>query len=213
MNREDKKNALKAQIIKSIFNLMKMKSFEEITVNEICREADMSKRTLYSYFHSKEEMYLEIVQVSFEELNKAMNNQLKLLATSEKKVPVKDEIIAIGTAYLNFCINDKIKGMLVNSFEESNYSETYKSKVSEISQVANEYELYSYFSGDKKNHQWMTPQLALMLWSNVLGLTHLLINKEEWLKQYYKKTSEEIIEDTMAQLGDYIDYLISGKYE
>lgn len=45
----------KAHIESCLLNLMTQHSYEEITVMDICREADIPRRTFYHYFGSKED--------------------------------------------------------------------------------------------------------------------------------------------------------------
>ncbi|MDN5439788.1 MAG: TetR/AcrR family transcriptional regulator [Lactococcus lactis] len=50
MNQTEKK---KKAILETTFHLLNQKTIREITVDEIAHKADVSKVTLFKYFHSK----------------------------------------------------------------------------------------------------------------------------------------------------------------
>lgn len=52
----------KKSIVDSLFDLLYVKSFEEITVSEIAENADLDRRTFYRHFKSKEEVLSCYVQ-------------------------------------------------------------------------------------------------------------------------------------------------------
>ena len=45
------------------------KGFENSTMDDIAKEAEFTKKTIYSYFKSKEELYYEIMLLGFKALN------------------------------------------------------------------------------------------------------------------------------------------------
>lgn len=52
----------KAQIETSLLNLMMQQSYQNITVVDICREADIPRRTFYHYFGSKEDVLESLIE-------------------------------------------------------------------------------------------------------------------------------------------------------
>ena len=58
--REERKNQIHQRIIAACLNLMGQKSFQQITMKDVCAEAQVARKTLYSYFSSKEEMLDEV---------------------------------------------------------------------------------------------------------------------------------------------------------
>lgn len=46
----------KDKIIESLITLMQNKSYESITIVELCKEADVSRKTYYRYFYEKSEV-------------------------------------------------------------------------------------------------------------------------------------------------------------
>lgn len=46
----------KSKIIEGTFRLLKLYTFDELTLNEILDEANISKRTFYRYFSNKQDI-------------------------------------------------------------------------------------------------------------------------------------------------------------
>ena len=51
----------KDQILKGALSVFKEKGLEKATMDEIAKQADFGKATLYYYFHSKEEIFIELL--------------------------------------------------------------------------------------------------------------------------------------------------------
>lgn len=52
----------KAQVENGLLNLMMQNSYQDITVTDICREADIPRRTFYHYFGNKEDVLESIIE-------------------------------------------------------------------------------------------------------------------------------------------------------
>lgn len=52
------------KILMTTISLLKTKTYEDITIKDICREANISRQTFYNYFKSKDEIF----KVFFKEL-------------------------------------------------------------------------------------------------------------------------------------------------
>lgn len=53
----------KDKIIRIGFNLMQEKGYDNVTINEICKEVQISKHTFYYYFNSKEDILHDFVRI------------------------------------------------------------------------------------------------------------------------------------------------------
>ncbi|CAA0125185.1 Uncharacterised protein [BD1-7 clade bacterium] len=58
--REERKVEIRQRIIESCLQMMGQKHFQEITIKDICDQAQVARRTLYSYFASKEALLDEV---------------------------------------------------------------------------------------------------------------------------------------------------------
>lgn len=202
MKRDEKKHAIKKRIIESIFEIVHNKPFDLVSVNEICSKADVSKRTLYSYYKSKDEMYLALVLLSFTRLNRSMENSLNK-AEVESDI---EQVLALGRGYLTFFIKYKTEAYLINSFDETRYLDVDSATIEKIRGVANKYELTSFFNQEQFDPQLYTPELALMMWSTIQGFAQLMANKNHWIEQYYDKSSDELIRLLMDQIREFVRF-------
>ena len=191
MNRKEKKNLMKERIIKSLFMLLENKTWDMVSSEDICKSASVSRRTLYSYYGSQDEMYLEIVKISFEKINKRME-----LSVAEKS-DIYDKVISLGNAYLKFMIENPDIGNLVTTFNESEFSASYPEKIKEISKIANLYEPFSFFGKEVDEKEGLTRQMAIMLWSYIQGLAQLINSKALWMEDYYGDSIENIVDEQL----------------
>jgi len=66
--REREKQVRESEIIAAAEKIFCQKGFDDASMDEIAREAQFTKRTLYQYFTNKEDLYFAVVQAGFSEL-------------------------------------------------------------------------------------------------------------------------------------------------
>ena len=76
MYKETNKTALKSQkrILEALFELMEQEEYNNITVKNICKKADISRQTFYYLFESKDEIVIYYLNIFFEELEQYIND-------------------------------------------------------------------------------------------------------------------------------------------
>lgn len=191
MERQKKKEQIRETIIQAIFALLEKKNWEILSSNEICEKAKISKRTLYLYFRSQDEMYLGVVQRSFERMNEAMRLALEIEETVEEK------IISLGEAYVWFMLQNPIEGALIMGFDEKRYMGTYEKQINTIHVIGNQYELKHLFQELNLEPEVFDSNLAFFLWAHIQGTAQLLHSKGKWLEDYYDTSMQNIIEGQM----------------
>ena len=69
------KTALKSQkrILEALLNLMEQEEYTNITVKNICRQADISRQTFYYLFESKDEIVIYYLNSFLEEIEQFIN--------------------------------------------------------------------------------------------------------------------------------------------
>jgi AcrR family transcriptional regulator len=206
MNRKERKDSVKRKIVDTLFTLYADKTFYKMTSDEISKRAQVSKRTLYKYFSSKEDMYLEIVKVCFIKLNGVMRDAVE--KTSDKSA--KDTILAMGKAYLNFCLTRPEMSLVINEFNQNKYEDAHPERVAEIDSIANEFDLAGYVEKHFKEKEPINDigpeSFSIFLWAQIQGLSGLLSLKRSWIEQHYKVDGKEIIKDSLKV----IDGLLEG---
>lgn len=73
--------ALKSQqwLTENLLDLMEEKPYDEISIMDICKKADLSRQTFYNYFESKEELFRFLLRSTYDnklrDLNEIPNSQ------------------------------------------------------------------------------------------------------------------------------------------
>lgn len=130
---EDEKNAKRQLIINTAIELFDTMQYKEIKMIDIAKKASVAKGTVFVYFKTKEELFLEFAKQEFSKFYSCLNANLNRLIT-EKKILSVD-------AFLN---------LLLDSLKEARYL----ARLSAISNVifeqnigyeaAKDYKIYLY---------------------------------------------------------------------
>jgi AcrR family transcriptional regulator len=80
--REREQHMRRETILDAGRKLFKDKGFEATTVDEIAALAELGKGTIYSYFKSKDEIYIAILETEFEVLKERMNQAIEKATTA-----------------------------------------------------------------------------------------------------------------------------------
>lgn len=204
MERNKRKEYIQDSIINGIFTLLLEKSWEGLSSNEICEKAGVSKRTLYAYFRSQDEMYLELVKRSFERMNIAMKDAMM----SKRDCPL-DKIIYLGETYIKFMLENPREGVFILGFDEKKYQKQYEKQVNEIHLIANQFELMHLFEELQLDTLVFDGNLAIYLWAHIQGIAQLLHSKGDWMEDYYGISIESIIHGQMKLTRQ----MLGGLYE
>ena len=65
------------EILRTATDLFSEKSYHDVTMEEIAEEMGVSKGTIYNYFSSKENLYLEILKESFEAIEALLHKEIE----------------------------------------------------------------------------------------------------------------------------------------
>ena len=76
MKRDDKNQIIKSKILSSAIAEFARHGYEAGSMNAICRNGGVSKGIIYHYFGSKDGLYLNCVQVCFEEMTAYLSEKL-----------------------------------------------------------------------------------------------------------------------------------------
>ncbi|NIP31661.1 MAG: TetR family transcriptional regulator [Candidatus Dadabacteria bacterium] len=77
-NKTVKKPNKKEDIIKAAAKLFSEKSFHDVKMDEIAEELGIAKGTIYLYFRSKEKLYLEILEESYEAIEALLEKEIAI---------------------------------------------------------------------------------------------------------------------------------------
>lgn len=200
--RKEKERLIKKNdIINAAEKVFIEKGFEYATMDDIAKEAEFTKKTLYSYFKSKEELYYEIMLIGFELINCMCDEKLKKITDKMESEKLK----AIGMCFIDFRYKYPGYFKTIMDYQNKGYDFHEDNKATIIGQC---YEAGEHFleiikecvikgvkTGEFSNK--IDPAIAVFtLWSYVMGLISLIDKKEEYINTYYNKTIEEIVAES-----------------
>lgn len=70
-----RKSGRKEEIINAAAKLFSQKSYHDVTMDEIAEKVGIAKGTIYLYFDSKEKLYLEILEETYEEIEAILERE------------------------------------------------------------------------------------------------------------------------------------------
>lgn len=82
-------------LVDSARKLFAKNGFENTTMNDIAEQASKGRRTLYTYFKSKDEVYLAVIQTELERLRVRMDE------VSRMDLPPEEKILQLVFAHLD----------------------------------------------------------------------------------------------------------------
>lgn len=174
--------------------------FEKSTMDDIAKEAGFTKKTLYSYFKSKEDLYYEIMLLGFKVLNslydKTISENIEMSETSKIK--------KIGQTFVEFSGTYPGYFKAISDYENKDFD----FQANGNNPLVNECYLAGEYSFELLNNcitngiekgeilnNTDSVTVSLMLWSTMLGFIGLISKKEKYIKSYYNKGIEELMED------------------
>lgn len=174
--------------------------FELTTVDNIAVEAGFTKKTIYSYFNSKEEIYYSIMIRGFNIINAKCEKAIK-------DVEIESEIEKIrimGKCFIDFSLEYPGYFKSIVDYENNDIEaiDDLKSPVLQECYLAGEYCFELLISIIKKGVEKKeiidkkdVNTIALTLWAAIVGIINILDKKELYIKKYHKKAAPEVLED------------------
>ncbi|WP_159545120.1 TetR/AcrR family transcriptional regulator [Streptococcus halichoeri] len=110
------------KFLRAFSELLKFKSFEQITVREIAKKAHLSRRAFYNHYNSKEDFLREAILIILDEITKILNTDLSFENIVLEKMLLymydNREIIQSFVCYfpdIHIIITNYIKDMIIHS--------------------------------------------------------------------------------------------------
>lgn len=112
VNRKEREYQLRRELIIDVAEaLFYKKGYENVTLGDIARNADYTKKTLYSYITSKAELYLEVYYRGLVKRRSYMKDRMGMYKSGIEKVE------ALGVAYYEFFRDNPAMLLLVQYFD------------------------------------------------------------------------------------------------
>lgn len=189
----------KNDIINAAEKIFFEKGFESATMDDIAKEAEFTKKTLYSYFSSKEELYFEIMVKGYKIINGTLDEKLNKISDEKESEKIK----TVGIAFIDFKHQYPgfFKAIMDYQNKEYDFQEGNENSIIKQCYEAGQhsYEILKecVIKGIKTGEfsSKVDPETAVFtLWSYAIGLIGLIDKKEEYIKNYYSKTVTEVVE-------------------
>lgn len=200
--RKQREKAKRANdILKAAEKVFFSKGYAIATMDDVAKEAELSKGTLYLYYKTKEELYLAIGMKAEEILGKIILNALEEMENG------LNGLVTIGRSYYKFYkehsnyfealhyresqdLNQKFRDFYDNLREnEQNTSLSLLMKIIEMGQEDGSIRT----DVDSK-------KMAFIMWGNSFGMVQVISFKNDQLCEIYEIDVDEMYEDYLGML-------------
>jgi AcrR family transcriptional regulator len=203
--KEKEKEIRRNDIIEAAEKVFFSKGYALATMDDVAREAEFSKRTVYVYFNSKEQIYFEIMVRGY----KLFNGMLTADLQKKKDDSALEKIRQMGRTLFQFSNEypDYFESIMNYETSESDFDSGIPDKLREE----------CYAQGEKIVH-YLTDTLkmgieegvirnnidivnsAFILWSCALGIFNTTRKKANYLRHYHQRNPEDLISDAFELL-------------
>lgn len=197
------KEIRKEDIIQSAERVFFSKGYEAATMDDVAKEAQFSKRTLYMYFNSKEQIYFEIMTRGYRLFLDMLKSDLAVINTQNPLEGLKAlfyKFYAFSREYPRH-----FQAIMEYQNKELDFSQRIPSQSTEECYRLGEEILHLliglleegiakgvFLPGLKPD------RTALVLWSCALGIFNTADKKEQYLKNYYNLSGEELLYESYS---------------
>lgn len=214
--KKKEKQIRRDDIIDAAEKVIFSRGYDVATMDDIARAAEFSKRTIYIYFNSKEQLYFEIMMRGYKILIEKMEASLNNLKVKNSL----DRIKQIGIILYKFNNEYPDYFNAIMSYENGE-----RDFVNVISDESREecYELGEKVFGYLTNalekgieEGAISSELdiintAIILWSCTIGLFNTLIKKRNYIEHYQKRNPEKLLSEGLDMLMMSIENKNRGK--
>ena len=205
MGRGNKKEAIasfhREQILKAAERLFTEKGYDQTTIADISKEAGYSRRTIYAYYESKEDMLHHIIEPGLQALKEDIKNAVK---GNDDFLGQYKAICMAMSRYQRECpySAENVNRANTTNLDETDISDTVKRILlfgEEINRV-----LADFIEKGKKDgmvRQDTVPELTVyVLWSGITSLFSLVQTKGQYISGHYSISDKEFLEYGLKQL-------------
>ncbi|WP_026881506.1 TetR/AcrR family transcriptional regulator [Clostridium akagii] len=205
IERKEKEHLIRKNImITAAERVFFSKGFENSTMDDIAKEAEFTKKTIYSYFKNKEELYYEIMLLGFNTLNALFD---KFISKNTEITEIK-KIKRLGQLFIEFSKTYPGYFKAITDYENKDFDfQADNNPLINECYIAGEYSFKllnkCIIDGIQKgeiSNNTDSITVCIMLWSTMLGFIGLISKKEKYINSYYNKSIEQLMEDGLELL-------------
>jgi AcrR family transcriptional regulator len=197
--RKEKEKAIRRNdIIDAAERIFFTKGYDNATMDDVAKEAEFSKRTVYVYFNSKEQIYFEIMIKGYRLLIGMLKDDLQ----KEKACNAVEEIRQIALTLYRFSKDypEYFKAIMEYENGEFDFQKGIPDQSRDECYTLGE-EILGHLIGAlergiKENYirsNLDVVKTALVLWACLIGVFNTAKKKENYIKNYHMTTPEELV--------------------
>lgn len=184
--------AIKSQqwLTETLIDLMEEKPYEEISIMDICKRADLSRQTFYNYFDSKDELFRYLLRNTYAE----KLNSLKEIPSSKEAISAFVSVVKENPRMVNAIVKNNMGNLVsdeifnsithfLNKFiPDFEHQEDFSYHVVLLSGALTHFMLYYARNNKDLSEEEMTKILETFL----SGKIFKLIRASKYLKKFIK---------------------------
>jgi len=172
--------------------------YNDATMNNVAKEAEFSKRTVYVYFNSKEQIYFEVMVRGYKLLIAMLENE----RLHNKQMNALDQIRQIGTTLYRFSIDYPNYFTAIVEYEngEMDFNNGIPDKSREECYALGEKlslllssALYEGIEQGVIRSELDVVNTTLILWACIIGVFTTTKKKTEYIKNYYDRKPDQLV--------------------
>ncbi|MBN2758192.1 MAG: TetR/AcrR family transcriptional regulator [Bacteroidales bacterium] len=205
----DRKNKIKEirknDIIDAAQEVIFSKGYNQASMDEISKQAEFSKRTVYSYFSSKEEIYFEIMVRGYNLLNEQIQNifnEIPQKTALEKIKQMGLVIYKFSTQYPNY-----FEAIMSYENKEEDFdiqlSNSSRDNCYNLGEILFSYLKTTLEEGVKEGlirDDIDVVNTSVYIWSSTIGLFDVLIKKKKYLKNYHSRDTDTLLKNGLDMI-------------
>lgn len=205
MKRENRKESIikihKSNILSAAEKLFIEKGFENTTIDDITKHSEYSRRTIYSYFSSKEEIYCNIVLnglvVLKNRISDAIINSSNFMDQYKAICEAMTDYFMIAPQSFNEVNNYKSNKIDIDNIP------AYMKEIFTVGEEMNK-DLEQFIEDGKINRfvrqNVKVKETVLILWSNISGILTLVKNKGSYIEMSTGTSISEFLKYSFDQI-------------
>ena len=196
--KEKEKEIRRNDIIDASERIFFKKGYDNATMDDVAKEAEFSKRTVYVYFNSKEQIYFEIMIRGYKLLIGMLKDELQ----KEKACNAIEEIRQIALTFYRFSKDypEYFKAIMEYENGELDFQKGIPDQSREECYALGE-EILKHLIGalekgikeDSIRNDLDVVKTALVLWACMIGVFNITKRKANYIKNYHMTTPEELV--------------------
>ncbi len=196
--KEREKEIRRNDIIEAAERVFFTKGYDSATMDDVAKEAEFSKRTVYVYFNSKEQIYFEIMTRGYRLLINMIINNL----TNKKACNAIETISQMALIFYRFSIESPEYFSAIMDYENGEFDfqngipDQSREECYALGEEILGYLIRTLEKGIEEKSirsDLEVVRTALVLWACMIGIFNTARKKEKYIENYHRTSPEELV--------------------